>query len=59
MSKIEEFFAIDETIEYYKKHKEAAIALAEQAGVHVDYFSEEESRKDALDLACAIIALAQ
>ena len=59
MSKIEEFFAIDETIKYYKKHEEAAIALAEQAGVHVDYFSEEASRTDALELACAIIAIAQ
>lgn len=57
-AKIVQFYAVDETVEYYREHKEEAVAVAEQAGVYAEYLSEEASRIDALELACAIIALA-
>ena len=62
MSTIKEFFAVDETIEYYKQqqHKQAAIAIVRDAHLPHDLSkTDEESRLDALEVACAIIALAR
>ena len=58
MSKIEEFFAIDGTVEYYKQNITEAISAVELMGVPSDFCKDEASRADALELACAIIALA-
>lgn len=59
-SKIEEFFAIDDTVEWYKQNKPAAAALLKSAVVPTGFIDgdDEESRLAALELACAIIALA-
>ena len=62
MTKNEEFFAVEETIEYYQKNQQDAIAVVEQAGIPSDCLTDkadEASRQDALSLACAIIALAR
>lgn len=59
MPEIIEFFAVDETIEYYKQRKEAAVAIVRCARLPSDLRKvDEESRLDALEVACAIIALA-
>ena len=58
MSKIEEFFAIDDTVEYYKQNITEAISAVELMCISSDFCKNEASRIDALELACAIIALA-
>ena len=57
--KIEEFFAIDDIVKWYKRCKPAAVALVKSAGIPTGFIDgDEASRLDALELACAIIALA-
>ena len=60
MSKIEEYFSIEDTVSYYRKNRQDAIAVVEQANIPSDCLmdeADEASRQDALSLACAIIAL--
>jgi len=54
---IEEFFAMDETIEYYRQNEQKAAHIVEEVVVPI-CLEDEAARRVALTLACAIIALA-